>query len=325
MKHRSKFTAVSQQKPVFGNTCARFDLRWHAGPLWLGLIFAASLLLQPGCTPPQTADVLPPKHEQTTAAPEIEFSPVLVSFLEKFDALDRQGYVPTLRSGSTGIGYTLETMLEIEENNSPAGDFYGMELKAFRDEAISMTREKMNLFLKEPKWCDERSSKDRVRDYGYVDDNGRTALYSTVTINENAHGLGFELEPDNSKLWICFRGTRVGSWTREVLEKRLLEKHSETVFVSAHATGKGKQEQFHYYGVLWCQRPSVDRFMQLLKEGDVMLEMRMHLKESGSVRNHGSAFRIKQNRITDLFDVALQVRPTDASESEFSPEGGDSM
>ncbi|QEG20816.1 MvaI/BcnI family restriction endonuclease [Mariniblastus fucicola] len=241
---------------------------------------------------------------------EFDRSPAVDSFLEKFDMLSEQGFVPTLRRGSTGIGYTLETMLGIEENNSPGGDYMGMELKAFRDDDLTMNdSEKMNLFLKEPKWTDGLKSADRVRNYGYVDDNGRTALYSTVTIDMSSHKFAFEVEGDSSKVWLTFDGSRIAFWTREILAKRLKEKHTETVFVSAHSRGKGKAEEFHYYGVTWCREPSVDEFIKLLRKGDVMLELRMHLKESGAVRNHGSCFRIKQNRIRDLFRYAIQVRP----------------
>jgi len=239
-----------------------------------------------------------------------ESSPAIAAFLPKFDELSAKGFVPTLRRGSTGIGYTLETMLEIEENNSPGGDFMGMELKAFRDDDLTMDdSEKMNLFLKEPKWIDGLKSADRVRNYGYVDDNGRTALYSAVTIETSSHKFRFEIEEDQSKVWLVFDDNRIAYWTREILAHRLKEKHSETVFISAHARGKGKSEEFHYYGVTWCREPSVDEFISLLRDGEVNLELRMHLKESGSVRNHGSCFRIKQNRLKDLFSFSKQLRP----------------
>ena len=247
---------------------------------------------------------------EAVLAPESEHSPALAAFLPKFDELSAKGFVPTLRRGSTGIGYTLETMLDIEENNSPGGDFMGMELKAFRDDDLKMNdSEKMNLFLKEPKWIDGLKSADRIRNYGYVDANGRTALYSTVKIEANSHKFAFEIEEDSSKVWMTFDGKRIAYWSREILAHRLKEKHSETVFVSAHARGKGKGEEFHYYGVTWCREPSVDAFVSLLRKGEVMLELRMHLKESGTVRNHGSCFRIKQNRIKDLFSFSKQVRP----------------
>lgn len=240
----------------------------------------------------------------------LERSAAVIEFLRRFDPISDQGYVPTLRRGSTGVGYTLETMLAIEENNSPGGDLMGMEIKAFRDADIGLDdAEKMNLFLKEPKWIDGLKASRRVTKYGYVDDNGRTALYSTVTIEQNSHGFSFAVEDDRSRVWLNYEGQHVAYWTREILEKRLSEKHAETVFVSARSLGSGKTEQFHYYGVTWCRDASVEAFIDMLQQGDVMLELRMHLKETGSTRNHGSAFRIKQNRIRDLFKISVQVRP----------------
>jgi len=237
-------------------------------------------------------------------------SVALQSFLPKFDRISAQGFVPTLRSGSTGIGYTLETMLKIEENNSPGGDYLGMELKAFRDDDLRMNdSEKMNLFLKEPQWIDGLKGKQRVPAYGYVDDRGRPALYSTVKVNKNSHGFAFRIGENGDRVWLQFEDRDIAFWTKETLAKRLQEKHTEAVFVSAHPSGKGKSERFHYYGVTWCSEPSVESFIELISEGAVMLELRMHLKPTGSLRNHGSAFRIKQNRIPDLYRVTKQVRP----------------
>ena len=254
--------------------------------------------------------------EQSSEQPPIKItasadspSPALAAFLEKFDLLSAKGFVPTLRSGSTGIGYTLETMLDIEENNSPGGDFMGMEIKAFRDDDLTLDdSEKMNLFLKEPKWTDGMTAAQRIKTYGYVDDNGRQALYSTVTKNESSHGFALVVDKPNAQVVMTFRGEPVAFWTNAILEKRLTEKHSETVFVSAHTQGKGKAEQFHYYGVNWCRTPSVEKFLELIDEGAVMLELRMHVKPTGAARNHGSAFRIKQNRIRDLYQSSIQVR-----------------
>lgn len=237
-------------------------------------------------------------------------SPALAAFLKKFDVLSASGFVPTLRAGSTGIGYTLETMLDIEENNSPGGDFQGMELKAFRDDDLHMDdAEKMNLFLKEPKWTDGLQGSQRVHQYGYVDDSGRPALYSTVTINKSSHDFAFRVDAAAGHVWLQFEDRDIAYWTYALLEKRLLEKHSEAVFVAAHARGEGKQEEFHYYAVTWCADPSVDAFVGLIESGDVMLELRMHVKPTGSLRNHGTAFRIKQNRIPDLYRISRQVRP----------------
>ncbi len=279
---------------------------------------------QTGCDPPEKSTVdesirhsVPAVVESQTdpvsepeVGSELVSSPALDAFLPKFDHISARGFVPTMRRGSTGIGYTLENLLEIEENNSPKGDFMGMELKAWRDDGKQSTStEKMNLFLKEPKWIDGLKSADRIRKYGYVDPKGREALYSTVTIETNSHQLGLSIDANESKVWLNFCEERVAYWDFDVLAKRLKEKHSETVFVSAHVRGEGSKEEFHYYGVNWCREPSVDEFVSLIKEGDVVLELRMHVKESGAARNHGSCFRVYQHRIKDLFKLSHQVRP----------------
>ena len=281
-----------------------------------------AVLLLAGCpasdvppTPVPVPEPKPPSIEQPAASVEVptvtaEMTPALAEFLRRFDPIAEMGFVPTLRSGSTGIGYTLEEMMHIEENNSPRGDLMGMEIKAHRDDDAELNdSEKMNLFLKEPVWTDGLTSAERVTNYGYIDPNGRTALYSTVKINRNSHGFAFAVPEDRQRLVLMFKDREIASWTREILAKRLKEKHNECVFVAAHARGEKAAEEFHYFAVTWCHDPSVDHFFDLVTEGDVMLELRMHLRESGSTRNHGSAFRIRKSRIRDLYRVTRQMRP----------------
>ena len=149
-------------------------------------------------------------------------------------------------------------MLNIEENNSPGGDFLGMELKAYRDDDLRMDdSEKMNLFLKEPAWIDGFKQGDRVKQYRYLDDNGRQALYSTVQIKKNSHGFAFRVDRDENRVYMQFDQEDVAFWTFEILAGRLKEKHSEAVFVAAHSRGDGKQEEFHYYGPSHKKCPTV--------------------------------------------------------------------
>ena len=56
----------------------------------------------------------------------------IVEFSEKFRQIKEMGFVPSLRKGPTGIGYTLETLLGIDENNDTSPDIEGAELKAHR-------------------------------------------------------------------------------------------------------------------------------------------------------------------------------------------------
>ena len=237
-------------------------------------------------------------------------SPALKKFLTRFDAIESRGFVNTLRPGSTGIGYTLETLLNIEENNSPAGDFLGMEVKAYRDNETQFDdHEKMNLFLKEPTWLDDYSSAERIRAYGYVDDEGRHAWYQSVTSTPNKAGLALRVDRDDSQVTFMRRGQPIAVWNFDVLRNRLNEKHSEAVFVAAETKGKGMDEQFHFRTVTYCAAPSLERFLQLIEEGDVIVELRMHVKETGIARNHGTAFRVRKHRLKDLYRTQIHCRP----------------
>ena len=236
-------------------------------------------------------------------------SAALRKFLPTFDAIASRGHVKTLRRGSTGIGYTLETLLGIEENNSKTGDFMGMELKAHRghDFAKSTSR-RMNLFLKEPRWTDGLPHSQRIKAYGYRDDNGRQALYSTVTHKTNSHGLQLLVQSNAKRVDLQFKEKTIANWTYDILSQRLQEKLKETAFIGAASKGIPSDETFHYQTVLYCHEPSVESLVSLINAGHVMVEMRMHVKEDGKARNHGTAFRVHQNRLPMLFALTVKCR-----------------
>ena len=60
------------------------------------------------------------------------------TFSEKFKEIREMGYVSSQRKGPTGIGYTLETLLGINENNDAFPDIEGAELKAHRANSSSL-------------------------------------------------------------------------------------------------------------------------------------------------------------------------------------------
>lgn len=252
--------------------------------------------------------------EPVAHAQPIPDSKALVEFLKRFDRLTERGFVKTLRPGSTGIGYTLETLLQIKENNSPRGDLLGMEIKAYRDgETRFDDQHKMNLFLKEPEWLDSKTSAERIRDYGYIDDNGRQAWYQSVTIKPNSTGLRLVVDREAGYVLFLRGSIAIGRWKFDVLQKRLTEKLSEAVFVAAQTRGTGADEEFHFRTVTYCAKPDVKALLKLIEAGDVILELRMHLKPTGGARNHGTAFRLKKHRLKDLFAQQVRCRPLAAS------------
>ncbi len=240
----------------------------------------------------------------------VKQSEALLELLEYFDGIKAKGFVRTLRPGPTGVGYTFETLMGIKENNDSLADFRGIEIKTFRSAEMKMNvAEKTNLFLKEPRWSDGLSNMaERVRKYGYIDDDGRYALYSTVKIDENSHNLKFAITSPEEKVHIEKQSVPIAFYRYNDIQKRLEEKHNETAFIAAQSKGKSSAEEFHYRTLTYCMNPSIASFMTLLASGSVMLELRMHISATGGVRNHGTAFRVIKNRIPDLFETVRCLR-----------------
>ncbi len=276
---------------------------YPADDSWAGILRSCGL----SDTHPQPGQFAILRNPADLKAPQT--SHALRAFLTEFDAIATRGWIRTRRPGSTGIGYTLESLLDLRENNSPRGDFLGMELKAYRDHTGTLDdSEKMNLFLKEPRWLAEQTSADRIAHYGYTDENGRRAWYSTVTSKTNTHGLRLATNRGARQVTLLHAGQPIAVWKSATLAERLDEKHSEAAFIAADCRGSGPLEEFRYHSVTWCTGPSVESLLDLIDRRHVMVELRMHIRPDGTARNHGTAFRIHKSHLQELFARTVQVR-----------------
>lgn len=130
-----------------------------------------------------------------------------------------------------------------------------------------------------------------------------------MTSKVNKAGLQLQVSESRNAVLLLRNDHIIGSWSAEVLENRLLEKHSQSVFVAADVRGQGADEEFWYRTVTWCRDPSVVRLLELVEAGDVVVELRMHVRPDGSVRNHGTEFRVRKHKLKYLFALQRRVRP----------------
>ena len=94
-------------------------------------------------------------------------------FKEAIEQVEKKGFIPSHRTGDTGVGNTLEDELGVEENSVQAADLGEVELKATRRDSNS----KLTLFTKAPK---KRGVNSRVlrAQYGYQTDESRASYPS---------------------------------------------------------------------------------------------------------------------------------------------------
>ena len=219
-------------------------------------------------------------------------------------ALKAMGYVPTVRHGSTGVGHTFEQKMGLTETNIPIPDIGGrVEIKTTRKDSASL----VTLF------CFNRgvwhiSQKDLIEKYGYVDDAGRKALKNTVYAGRQiSQGLSLLIDDLNNKVsLIDENGTSLATWDVFVMVGKLMSKLSSVLFVIADRRFDANgEEEFLYSEVHILTTPIPRNFINAFKSGKVGIDLRMHLKETGSVRNRGTAFRIKE---IDLWDLYSNIR-----------------
>jgi hypothetical protein len=240
----------------------------------------------------------------------LQVDDALSELLEKFDLLKGQWF-KSQRSGDTGVGYTFETLMGLKENNDKTADFRGIELKTKRiKEDGSKTVGKVNLFQQGPQWRDlTMKAIDRIRAIGLKNDNGLHTCYSQITTLPNNLLLRINVSQSTKQIELLKADQSIGYWLHATLQKRLLEKHGRAAFILARTRSTKTGETFCYEQMIYCEQPSMQNFLKLLAENQLVFEFAMSEKKSGDVRNHGYPWRLVRESLLDqLFAVKVKIR-----------------
>lgn len=228
---------------------------------------------------------------------------VASELLNKLKLISTKGPVKGIIEADTSVGRTLETLLGIEINSSKMPDYKGIEIKTFRDKK----RNRKNLFAQVPNWglsqC--KSSSEMLDRFGYKR-NKDFKLYCTVSaITYNSQKLRLAVDEESDKL-IEFSESNprdeILVWELKKLHDRLLEKHSETFWITAKSTkDENGDEYFTFVKVEHTKSPLVSQFNILLNQGIITLDHLIKKDEKGNVKEKGPLFKIKPNALNLLF------------------------
>lgn len=218
----------------------------------------------------------------------------LEEFKKRFQELKNKGFVKSLRKGSTGIGFTFETLIGLDENNLALPDIDETEIKAHRDNSHSM----ITLFTFNKKvW--QINPLEAIRKYGNYDDNGRLGMYYTMSLKPNSVGLFLTVTDEEISVQHT-SGEIIAKWQLSTLAKRFLQKIPALLFVSANTEERAGIEYFHFYRVQLMRDTTKELLSELFKTGNLLLDLRLHDKETRA-RNHGTAFRTFEDKLPLLF------------------------
>ena len=224
----------------------------------------------------------------------------------KLQELEAEGFIPSSRSGSTGIGHTLETRLGLEENNLPIPDIGGrVEVKATRNNWNHL----ITLFtFNRAVW--QYKAKELVEGWGYVDKNDRPSLYTTVSAQKiNAYGLQLSVADDASHLFMTHMPseTLLATWDMYYIIGKFVSKFERMLFVHADSRKTNGREEFHFNRAEILSEPGAVTFKEGFASGIVTIDIRMHLRADRTARNHGTAFRINEPDLPSLFGKIVRL------------------
>ena len=253
------------------------------------------------------------------------------SLISELCEIRDKGWIENNRPGNAGgIGNTLEDLLGIEENNLPIPNASEWELKTQRSTTNSLT----TLFHMEPSptalrfvpqillpiygWPHEKAGLD------YSDDE--KSFRQTITGKDySSRGFKVCIDRKQQKVLISFDSSKVDhenyDWLKKVeeliglgdldpqpywgfndLNHKAGTKLKNCFYVVADVKKENQREYYSYSKISILSGFSIDCFINGIEEGFVYIDF-----DARTGHNHGTKFRVRANRIPNLYKDVKQI------------------
>jgi len=212
--------------------------------------------------------------------------------IKKLKKIKKTGYVKTHRTGNAGIGKTLEDLLGIRENNIPGPNARMIELKSARKNASCM----LTLFTKSP--LPSKANSVLVERFGYKSNrsNNKKELHTTVSakgFNTLKGRPGFKIVIGKNRInLVTVKNEVVGYWDKETLKSSFERKLPKLLYVKADFRGNGSNEEFWFNEAWLLSGFDFKKFVRLLQEGTILVDIRIGQYKDGKTHDHGTGFRV---------------------------------
>ena len=219
--------------------------------------------------------------------------------------IKKQQFVKSLRKSSTGIGFTLETLLGLKENRIPESDWGAIELKTMR----ANSKSDISLFVIDPFYYDIRDDSEFIDLYGYPNIHKPEIKSFIQTIKytlENKRNWKLGIDYSNEKLLVLHKRIPVGEIRFKAIQKRIESKLTKLVSILADVeTDENCWESFWFNKAFFHEGCTFELFLKSISSGYISLNPRMRKLPDGKITKHGTAFRIKRNYFNSIFKKSV--------------------
>ena len=225
---------------------------------------------------------------------------------EQLEKIKAMGFVKTHRAHDTGIGKTLEDLLDIKENNLCLPDVGDVELKAKRIDSGSM----LTVATKSPE--PKGINKVLFEKYKYLDKEGKYNLHSTVC-GSRKNPQSFKVIFEKDRLVLKNKSNNLAYWPVSIFDDVLKAKSDKILLVFAETKGerKTKDEKFHFTEAYLLLKLNINKFKSAVENDKLKIDIRIGVyrsgKNKGKYHDHGTGFRINKRDFLHLFDNFTQI------------------
>lgn len=239
----------------------------------------------------------------------------VLNLQKKFKKIKSLGWIESKRNGSTGVGYTFENLLNIEENSLEIPDYNSIEIKTQRIKSKSY----INLFNATPNSEQLFAIENLRNNYGYPDKilKNYKILHCDVFANKlenlgSKYKTKLKTDRKNKKIKLIILDNSLQivddkiSWSFELLKEKLSRKLNYLAFIKADSKIINRVEYFKYTELTIYKLKSFNKFIELIDKGIIKITFKIGVirkgEKTGKIDNHGTSFSISKINLEKLYD-----------------------
>lgn len=227
---------------------------------------------------------------------------------KKFNEIKNVGFIEPLRKGSTGIGYTFESLLNKKEDSICNPDYNGIELKT----KFGYSKSPMTLFNCVPKRNNESAINYILESYSWQKYNDinvfifSNEVYSKKSIKKYNYSYKLYVDYLGKKVVMksyyknCFKED-ICYWDFKELEKKLKIKLKYLAIIHAYPYRIKNKLYYKYLKMNTYKLKNFFEFLKLIEEDKIQVKFYIKRNADNFIDNHGVSFRINNDYIEELF------------------------
>ena len=232
-----------------------------------------------------------------------------------FKNIKNKEFNKNLRKGTTGIGYTFESLINKNEDNQSSPDFNGIEIKT----KLGYTKSPLTLFTLTPIKENDRSVKYLLENFGYSNKNLKYKSFRTdAYLNKNnivgnKYIIKLKINYPENKLILLILNINLEIiddsiyWKLDDIKNRLETKLNYLAYIIGYPYNINNETYYKYTTLKIYKLKDFNNFIELLENNKIHITFNIGYfrtgKRVGEIHDRGTAFKLSIESIEELFEL----------------------